>query len=425
MAISQTITDIPTPPSSSDATNFRTRADAFMASLDTLSTELNTYATQANALETNVNNKEASAVSASIIASGAANYQGDWSAGSYSLGQSVSKDGVRYISKINLNSDTPPSSNWEEIITAYGRNYIINGGFDYWNYATSQTSNGYGSDDRWFNAHIGSTKTHSRVASTDTERALFNSPYYSRTVATSVAGANNSVFKQQKVENVTKLAGKTITVSFWAKADSSKNIALAIHQVFGAGGSPSTITVTPLGLIALTSTWQKKTVTFTLPSIVGKTLGTDGIHTSSSNLNFWFDSGSSTAESSSNLGQQSGTFDIAEVKLEEGSVATPWTPYEGDFGGEIQACQRYYSRVSHSWIGLASASGQVAGGYGSLPVLMRTTPTITQLSVGLLSNTSAVNIVNTGTLSFRTFFNSNASGTFEYQALLLGCSAEL
>lgn len=228
-------------------------------------------------------------------------------------------------------------------VTAYGQNYIINGGFDYWNYATSQTTSGYGSDDRWSNGNSGSTKTHSLENTTDTERALFNSSKFSRTVVTSVAGVNNHAYKMQSIENVTKLAGKTVTISFWAKADIAKNIAIELQQGFGTGGVPSA-GVTGIGsqLVALTSTWQKKTITVTIPSIVGKTLGTDGVHTSMTNFRFWFDAGSSFATNSANLGQQAGTFDIAEVKLEEGSVATPWTPYEGEFGGEVQACQRYY-----------------------------------------------------------------------------------
>ncbi|WP_281950281.1 hypothetical protein [Nitrosophilus kaiyonis] len=56
MAITQKITDIPTPPSSSDKANFRQRADNFLASLDNLADELNTFADQANLLEDDVNN---------------------------------------------------------------------------------------------------------------------------------------------------------------------------------------------------------------------------------------------------------------------------------------------------------------------------------------------------------------------------------
>ena len=118
------------------------------------------------------------------------------------------------------------------------KNYIINGNFDIWQYKDAglpypQTSSGYGSDDRWINYDLGSTKTHSQVACTDTERALFNASYFSRTVVTSVAGSTNHVHKVQFIEDVTRLAGKTVTVSFWAKADAAKNMAFNLGQIFG------------------------------------------------------------------------------------------------------------------------------------------------------------------------------------------------
>jgi len=224
------------------------------------------------------------------------------------------------------------------------KNYLINGNFDSWQYGTSQSISGYGSDDRWINLNVGSTKTHSMVNATDTERALFNASKFSRMVVSSVAGASNYVQKVQAIEDVTKLAGKTVTLSFWAKADSNKNIAIAFRQIFGSGGTPS-VQVTGIGvqLVALTTAWQKKTLTITLPSIVGKSIGTDGVHTSAVALDIVYECGTTISPSWVNLGQQSGTFDIAEVKIEDGSVATDgWHPYDGEFGGEVQACQRYY-----------------------------------------------------------------------------------
>jgi hypothetical protein len=217
------------------------------------------------------------------------------------------------------------------------RNYLINGNFDRWDYATSQTIVGYASDNRWWNDHNGSTKTHSQVACGDTERALFNATYFSRTQVSSVAGSSNYVTKSQSIENVTMLAGKTVTLSFWAKADANKNIGISFYQTFGTGGSPSSgVSGISMQLVSLTTTWKKYSITVTLPSIVGKTLGTDGVQTTKCGVQFLFDSGSTI------LGQQSGTFDIAQVKIEDGSVATAgWHPYDGEFGGEIEACQRY------------------------------------------------------------------------------------
>lgn len=256
------------------------------------------------------------------------------------------------------------------------KNYIINGNFDIWQRGISQTINGYGSDDRWYNDNVGSTKTHSQIACTDTERLLFNASKFSRTIVSSVVGAGNYVIKRQSIEDVTKLAGKTITISFWAKADSNKNIWLEFLQGFGSGGSSSANVTGIYGqAIALTSTWQKKTITLTLPSIVGKTLGTDGVHTSNTSLQFWFDVGSGATGSIPTGIHQSGTFDIAQVQLEEGSVATPFE--QRPIGLEVSLCKRY-CQVSIELIYMGNTTaGWSYGTTINLPTPMRTTPTAT------------------------------------------------
>jgi hypothetical protein len=273
------------------------------------------------------------------------------------------------------------------------RNYLINGNFDKWDYATSQTSAGYGSDNRWANNNNGSTKTHSQQVCGNTERALFNAMYYSRTVVTSSSGSSNYVAKGQPIENINLLAGKTVTLSFWAKADANRNIAIEFGQFFGTGGSPSN-PVSGIGsqLVALTTTWQKKSITVTIPSIVGKTLGTDGVQTTCTSITFWFDAGSDAANKTANLGQQSGTFDIAQVKIEDGSVATNgWHPYDGEFGGEEQACYRYYE------VGWYDIQGYTTGGstFGVMynyKSRKRVTPTVTEAVGSTNNNVSSIDV---------------------------------
>jgi len=91
-------------------------------------------------------------------------------------------------------------------------------------------------------------------------------------------------------------------------------------QRFGTGGSPSA-DVSGIGAqkFSLTTSWQRFTANVTLPSIAGKTLGTVG---DCLELTFWFDAGSSFNARTASLGQQSGTFDIADVMVEKGTVAT-------------------------------------------------------------------------------------------------------
>lgn len=227
---------------------------------------------------------------------------------------------------------------WTAIESAVGasKNYLINGNFDIWQRGTSQTTTGYGSDDRWKNSQVGSTKTASRQSFTVGQTDVPNNPtYYARTVVTSVAGASNFVAKIQPIEDVTKLSGETVTLSFWAKADASKNIAIEFRQWFGSGGSSS---VSGIGSqkIALTTSWAKQEVTVSIPSISGKTIGTD----SSLQLYIWFEAGSTYDSRTDSLGQQSGTFDISQIKLEKGSTATDFIPKS--YGEEFIDCKRYY-----------------------------------------------------------------------------------
>lgn len=260
------------------------------------------------------------------------------------------------------------------------KNYIINGNFDIWQRGGSQTSNGYGSDDRWFNENNISTKTHSLVNSTDTERALFNSSKFSRTTCVTGGTETSLTTKITKVEDVTKLAGKTVTLSFWAKADSNRNIAIDFQQMFGTGGSPSAIYTNGGQLVALTSTWQKKSITITLPSSIGKTLGTDGVHTSYTRIAFWFEAGSSWSPTYiPTLGTQSGTFDIAQVQLEEGSVATPFE--NRPIGLELSLCQRYCRRYTSVPIG-AAFTDQRTYSDGVLDINMRVVPSLSNASFG-------------------------------------------
>lgn len=308
------------------------------------------------------------------------------------------------------------------------KNYILNGNFNVWQYKDAgftypQTASGYGSDDRWANLNTGSTKTHSRIYCTDVERALFNAAYFSRTVVTSVAGDGNYIIKLQNIEDVTRLAGKTVTLSFWAKADSSKNISLSWRQNFGTGGSPSAeIIGQNSSVISLTSSWQKYIINVNIPSTVGKTLGTDGVHTSFTQLSFIFDAGLTiaTAWNIPTL-QQSGTFDIAQIQLEEGSVATPFEsrPYQL----EVYLCQRYFEPIEGLFTGYATSSTPCNFNI-CFKVKKRITPTITfnsittfwnsagtSVTATVYSTTPSGNATQAGTTLFTTNPSSNPAGS--------------
>jgi len=261
------------------------------------------------------------------------------------------------------------------------KNVIINGNFDIWQRGTSQTAEGYGSDDRWKLRLAGSAVTHSRQTFTLGQTDVPNNPtYHSRNVITSVSDPSNHVFTQQKIEGFSTLAGETVTLSFWAKVDAPKNITTEYIQQFGSGGSPSS-SVIELGVTthALTTAWKQFTVTFTLPSISGKTLGTDG--NDFLQLNFWFDAGSNFDSRTNSLGQQSGTFDIAQVQMEKGNSATEFE--RRTEGEELLLCQRYYEELYVTETFESDAATTHIRSH-SFAATKRATPSITKKTQGSL-----------------------------------------
>lgn len=295
------------------------------------------------------------------------------------------------------------------------RNKLINGGFDIWQRDTSQTSSGYGSDDRWDNPHSGTTKTASRQTFTLGQTDVPGNPrYFARTVVTSVAGASNLCVKTQRIESVLTLAGQTATLSFWAKADASKNIAVEFFQSFGTGGSPSA-SVSGIGVttFALTTSWQRFSVTVSIPSITGKTLGTIN---DSFNVNYWFDAGSSLNARTNSLGQQSGTFDIANAQLEAGSVATPFE--QRPVGMELALCQRYYEQIGETagtdlvLGGVATAGGQLAYCNFNYKVTKRFAAVVSKNGTWAVLNSGQPIAPNYTSTGFRAYVTAVAAGAF-------------
>jgi hypothetical protein len=259
------------------------------------------------------------------------------------------------------------------------RNVVINGGFDVWQRGISQTSSAYGSDDRWANYNFGSTKVASQQGFTLGQTDVVGNPkYYSRTVVTSVAGAGNYVLKRQSVEGVTTFSGETVTFTFWAKADANKNIAVEFYQNFGSGGSPSGLVFLPSQTVSLTTSWAKHSLTFDIPSVSGKTLGTDG--TDSLSFHFWFDAGSDYNSRTNSLGQQSGTFDISQVQLEVGDTATPFE--HRSYSDQLQSCMRYFYKYPDSgdYAHPLNLSSGFRSQFVTFPAIMRVAPTLSNVT---------------------------------------------
>ena len=214
-----------------------------------------------------------------------------------------------------LRAETPQEQ--FNLIGAGRRNLIINGGFDVWQRASSQTANGYLSADRWQFQGSGGTITASKQSYV-IEGSVVNGCNYGLTTA------DNSSRIEQRIEDVHTANGKDVTVSFWIKGNSARTLRLYLIQDFGTSGSSSVLLYKDF---TANTEFTKHTFTFSLPSTEGKTVG----------------SGSYVALALYNQANETYTQDIALVQAELGKVATPFE-HPRNYGEELALCQRYFQR---------------------------------------------------------------------------------
>ena len=229
------------------------------------------------------------------------------------------------------------------------RNLIINGGFDLWQrgISFSSTTGIRYTADRMQARSTGTTHSVDRGTFTPGQTSVPGEPQYNfQFNTTTSAGASNNGFIRTHIEDVRNCAGQTCTLSFWAVSPGgNKNIATEFFQNFGSGGSPSA-EVTAIGVTthAVTTSWQKFTVTVSFPSISGKTIGTNA-NTNFLGLNIWVDCGSSFSARCNSIGQQSAGLQFASMSLVYGSNSPDvFQRAGGSIGGELALAQRYYEK---------------------------------------------------------------------------------
>ena len=224
----------------------------------------------------------------------------------------------------NLGGAVPPF--------AAGKNKIINGDFSVWQRGTTFTNPGTTAytADRWRVQQDGTGATRIVSQQTFTPGAApvagYESQYFVR-YAVSVVGTGNTFQNfEYNQEDVRTFAGQTVTWSFWAKADTSRLVALLYRTDFGTNGSaPNQYSV---GSVTLSTSWTRYSFTYAVPSVAGLTIGT-------SSYGSWiFRPTAATAQ----------TIDIWGVQIEAGTAATPFQTASGTMGGELALCQRYYQK---------------------------------------------------------------------------------
>jgi hypothetical protein len=248
---------------------------------------------------------------------------------------------------VDLASSATDLSNYANLTTtpiSGFRNAIINGDFriNQRGFSSGSTGGTFMAD-RWYFNNQGGTGTLTASLQTftpGTSPAGYEGTRFARIVTSGQSAVSTRSDLIQNIEDVRTFAGQTITVSFWAKsASGTPSVSVELGQYFGTGGSPSAFVSTPTKLVMSGGTsWTRYSFSYTVPSLSGKTIGSNNDHYLY--LGIWVSAGSDFNTRSASLGIQSNTFDFWGLQIEKGTVATPFE--QRPIGTELPLCQRYY-----------------------------------------------------------------------------------
>ena len=281
-----------------------------------------------------------------------------------------------------LRAETPQEQ--FNLIGAGRRNLVMNGGFDVWQRGTTVTtaSNSYQNftSDRWSAYFAG---TYSKQTTTLPNGDYVN--YFRGVLGTT---GSNRININHFIENGNSiLSGKYITVSFWLKAsviDSQVNVKIQTTS----GSTFSSYTIIANKYIETSLDWKKYEITLKCNNDIANIgarahglLEIDGVDGSWANGT---------------------TFEIAQVQIELGKVATPFE--HRSYGEELALCQRYCYVIGHPsqviYLGTGSMYNTTAVNLSvPLPVQLRhNSPSFTRVANGT-GNWVNVYVGAAGTLS--------------------------
>jgi hypothetical protein len=292
------------------------------------------------------------------------------------------------------------------------QNPILNSSFDIWQRGTSisvpaSTTSQY-TTDRWvLSTQANQASTVSRQSTSDTTNLPFIQ-YCARVQRNSgqTGAAYQDFYYGFDTASAIPLAGKTITLSFYARkgANYSATSSLLKVRVYTGTGTDQNFATGYTGNaeawntdVTLTTTWQRFTTTVAIGATVTEfaTVFTN-ITTGTASTNDYYE--------------------ITGVQYDIGSVALPYRRNSATIQGELAACQRYYYRITPdaslrqygSGMAYSTTSAVITIPY---PVTMRTRPTAVEQS-GTASDYSTLrNTTATDNLTSVLIFYSVTSNT--------------
>jgi len=275
------------------------------------------------------------------------------------------------------------------------RNLIINGAYTVWQRATTSSSNGVNTADRWQQNDATFTQETSIIP---------DNFQYSMKVVANGSGTPLLLQKIERPQVCGHILNQSITVSFYARSSNVNAITkLELNDEGGSGGRPDGGAQT----LSAADTWERITHTFTAPfsSLTGNSVAVI--------LTF----------------ATSATVYISGFQVEVGTVATPFE--HRSYGEELALCQRYYWKAGLKVIS-AVASGKAnnttdGNFYIPYPVPMRSAPTSTfsGMVIDFATSTVSYSSVNLFASSTACLYNATgASGLTSGHGLLLRCGSD-
>jgi len=235
------------------------------------------------------------------------------------------------------------------------KNLFINGAL-----LISQRGDSYSSAnaymaDRWYVFATGSTSSR-----------LTTSPPSGFTHYIRFPSTSNSVIFSQQIEldlqgKAGRFAGKTVTVSWYARSESSNKMYVDAAFKNASGGGDYTTIVSGSGSAQdITSSWARYSQTFTI-----------SVDPHANNKCF-----SIMIRTPSSGSGSTGTLELTGFQAEFGSVATDFE--FRPIAAELVLCQRYYQQISASTLMLGASNGSSQVGNLTIPVAvpMRASPSI-------------------------------------------------
>lgn len=229
-----------------------------------------------------------------------------------------------------------------------------------------------------------------------------------------------------------------ITASFWVYTNKTGTYNLEMYAYDNTSNHQASKQYT----VSASNTWEKKVITF--PSGNNASIPDDS--TAALNFNFWLGAGTNYSSGSAGDGNfhstdanraagnvniadsTSNAFRITGLQIETGTQATPFE--FRSIGEELALCQRYYQQIDLTGYQRFDASAYAdttsrVYTTPSLPVTLRTTPTVTQtaLTVDGANVSSVGNINGTQRMSFVLNHGGSKTANESYQVYPVGSAS--